>query len=507
MGTLILDGPQVLPVQVAIADVQAGLIESVAGIDRMIASLNACRAEAIAAAHRWAKTTENAVVPLGVSDRRRAILAHRSFVAEIACALRIPERTAENLIVESEMLTGELPQTMAALSQGRIGYGQARVIIDEAYGLTPERRHAFESALVQAAAASTVPRLRARARRVRERLEPESIAARTAAAIQERAVSTEHVGNGMGWLNIYAQAPVIDGIDDRLSQAAHARRDAGDPRTISQLRADIAAALLLGTNANTSNGTDANAESAADGGNDGGNNNADDGGTSGADDGTGTGTEAATGPGHTGSVTGPNLRTNPSFDFPQDLLARIRPQILVTVPVLSLMGITEDPGSLQGCVPIDASTARILAANAPSFIRLLTHPQTEAVLSVGRDSYRPPADLRQWLRIRDGLCRFPGCTRRAVHTEIDHTGQWQSHGPTQYDNLACLCAKHHHLKDQTTWQVRQRDRGTLEWTSPTGRSYTTEPEIVLPTPPTRPERTGSGSDRQPPDREDEAPPF
>ncbi|HEY5221829.1 MAG TPA: hypothetical protein VIJ18_02100, partial [Microbacteriaceae bacterium] len=47
-----------------------------------------------------------------------------------------------------------------------------------------------------------------------------------------------------------------------------------------------------------------------------------------------------------------------------------------------------------------------LAAHAPSFTRLLTHPQTEAVLSVGRDSYRVPADLRQWLRIRDGLCRF-----------------------------------------------------------------------------------------------------
>jgi hypothetical protein len=174
-----------------------------------------------------------------------------------------------------------------------------------------------------------------------------------------------------------------------------------------------------------------------------------DGGNDGADEG-GTGTQSDTRTAYADPETAPDLRTHPSFDFPQDLLARIRPHILVTVPVLSLMGIT---------------------------------------------------------RIRDGLCRFPGCTRAATHTEIDHTGQWQGHGATQYDNLACLCAKHHHLKDQTIWKLRQRDHGILEWTAPTGRHYTTEPEIDLPTPPTRPERRGTGGDRRPPARGDDAPPF
>lgn len=469
MATLIVDGQHAGPIQAAINDVQAELIDSVAGIDRMIASLTACRAEAIAGAHQWAKTTQTAVVPVDVSDGRRTVLAHRSFVAEIACALRIPERTAETLIADSDLLTTGLPATMAALCQGRLGYAQARVIIDEAYGLAPEKRHEFESALLEAAGTNTATRLRARARRVRERLEPETIAVRTTAAIQDRSLSTEHAGDGMGWLNLYAQAPVVAGIDNRLSRAAHARRDAGDPRTISQLRADIAAALLLGTETGPAS-TDG-AASGAD--------SADEGTSSQTETGTGTTTDAT----ETHRGPAPDLRTQPSFDFPHDLLARIRPQLLVTVPVLSLNGLTDQPGSLEGCVPIDATTARVLAANAPSFTRLLTHPQTEAVLSVGRHSYRVPADLRQWLRIRDGLCRFPGCTRRAIHTEIDHTGQWQASGHTQYDNLACLCAKHHHLKDQTAWQVSQRAHGILEWTSPAGRTYTTEPEINLPTPP------------------------
>jgi hypothetical protein len=34
------------------------------------------------------------------------------------------------------------------------------------------------------------------------------------------------------------------------------------------------------------------------------------------------------------------------------------------------------------------------------------------------------------------------------------------------------------------WKVVQFDRGVLQWTSPTGRVYTTEPETQLPAPDT-----------------------
>jgi hypothetical protein len=104
------------------------------------------------------------------------------------------------------------------------------------------------------------------------------------------------------------------------------------------------------------------------------------------------------------------------------------------------------------------------------------------VLSVGRKRYRPPPDLARYIRLRDGSCRFPGCNRRARHTQIDHTIQRQDGGPTQWDNLACLCEKHHHLKDETVWKVVQLDHGILQWTSPAGRVYTTEPEMQLPVP-------------------------
>ena len=127
----------------------------------------------------------------------------------------------------------------------------------------------------------------------------------------------------------------------------------------------------------------------------------------------------------------------------RDRYFETRPRLSVTVPALVLLGLSEDPGSLDGYGPIDANTARLLASGAPSMIRLLTHPETGAILSVGRDRYRVPADLRNFLRIRDETCRFPGCSRQAELCDIDHTLQWQHQHPTAHYNLAHLCPKHH----------------------------------------------------------------
>jgi len=152
----------------------------------------------------------------------------------------------------------------------------------------------------------------------------------------------------------------------------------------------------------------------------------------------------------------------------------IRAQILVTVPVLTLLG-SDEPAHLEGYGPIDAETARRLAGNAPGFTRLLTHPETGAVLSVGRDRYAVPAELRRALRLRDGTCRMVGCERRAASCDIDHTTDWQHGGVTGIDNLAHLCRSHHQLKHHTSWAMSQRGGGVIDWISPTGRVHTTAP--------------------------------
>jgi hypothetical protein len=98
-----------------------------------------------------------------------------------------------------------------------------------------------------------------------------------------------------------------------------------------------------------------------------------------------------------------------------------------------------------------------------------------------------PKDLRMWLRVRDGTCRFVGCGRRAERCDVDHTKEWQHGGATDHANLAHLCRRHHSQKSAAAasntdaWTVTQSPdgNGVLTWVSPRGRSYATHPETQI----------------------------
>ncbi|MCM3695134.1 HNH endonuclease signature motif containing protein [Microbacterium oleivorans] len=159
----------------------------------------------------------------------------------------------------------------------------------------------------------------------------------------------------------------------------------------------------------------------------------------------------------------------------------IRPTVTVTVPALTLLTGEGPAAQLDGIGPIPVEKARELCGTASGWMRVLTHPETGAVLSVGRDTYRPPADLRRLVAWRAARCMAPGCGIPADRCDIDHTTNWHHGGTTASDNLAPLCRGHHTLKHQTDWQVRARPGGALEWTSPAGRVYLVHPERRIPT--------------------------
>ncbi|MBC7723908.1 MAG: HNH endonuclease [Burkholderiaceae bacterium] len=92
-------------------------------------------------------------------------------------------------------------------------------------------------------------------------------------------------------------------------------------------------------------------------------------------------------------------------------------------------------------------------------MRILTHAETGATLSVGRDSYVVPKDARRWLQVRDETCRAVGCSKPASRCDIDHTVWWHEGGVTNYNNLAHLCQKHHTQKEETDWTVTQAPAG------------------------------------------------
>ncbi len=117
------------------------------------------------------------------------------------------------------------------------------------------------------------------------------------------------------------------------------------------------------------------------------------------------------------------------------------------------------------------------------------------------DTYHRTTAIDRHLRARDRHCRFPGCTTPATRCDIDHTHDHALGGPTTHTNLAHLCQRHHTQKHLTRWNVTQLPGGVLEWTSPTGRTYTDEPLPYSPAIHFLPD------DPPPPDPHQPPPPF
>ncbi|MGB7358813.1 MAG: DUF222 domain-containing protein, partial [Mycobacterium sp.] len=96
--------------------------------------------------------------------------------------------------------------------------------------------------------------------------------------------------------------------------------------------------------------------------------------------------------------------------------------------------------------------------------------------------YRPSARLAEFIRVRDMFCRFPGCDVPADRCDIDHVNPWPS-GPTHPSNLNCKCRTHHLMKTfwggPDGWRDMQYPDGTVTWTAPDGRTYTTRPGSTL----------------------------
>lgn len=132
-------------------------------------------------------------------------------------------------------------------------------------------------------------------------------------------------------------------------------------------------------------------------------------------------------------------------------------------------GTSSKPGYLPGYGAIPAEAVEQLAKRAK--VRPVSIPKRDAA---AEPQYRPSAALSRFIRNRDLTCRFPGCDRPAWSADIDHTVPYPL-GPTHPSNNVCYCRLHHLLKTFSSWKERQLHDGTVEFTSPNGRVYSTEP--------------------------------
>ncbi|WPU10077.1 DUF222 domain-containing protein [Pseudarthrobacter oxydans] len=427
-----------------VADAALDVLGGVARSEAKLAAVKAVAAAALAGA------TKAMNPPPG--SPHEATAQDRSLVAEVGCALAIGDRAAGALLAEAHALTASLPRTLAALQGGTISWAHARTMVDQTVGLGPSGAAALEAHFLDPDAPGAVRgcpvgempayRFRAKARGWRERHHPESLAKRHAKSLADRRVEYWPDNDAMAWVAAYLPADQASAVWNRLTAISRGMQGPEEARTLTQLRADnFAEALLGGGNISRV---------------------------------TGHSEATSAGHGETGSSCGAEVAgPGPS--------SSIRPQVLVTVPVFSLMGLTDEPAVLDGYGPIPASMARDLVADgADSFYRVLVDPRDGAPLEIGRTSYRVTKAMRNWLRLRDGKCPFPGCSNPSLDNEADHLLAWHNGGTTGVSNLGQPCPKHHKLRHTSGWKPTPATTTAPPgwtspgWTSPTGRHYTSE---------------------------------
>lgn len=371
----------------------------------------------------------------------------RSVRLELAAALRITEYAAGQLIALAEALVHRYRPVLTALGRAEITERHAEVFVDAIDAVEPEHRAAIAPRALEIAKVEPVGVFRRALRALIDDVRATTLAERHEVALKRRRVVVEPAEDGMAWLMALMPAVEAHAGGDRLTRMAKAiKRVDGENRSLDQIRADALGDLLVAGD-------------------------------------TAMLPESARG---------------------------IRASVVVTVPALTLLGagagvgastgagIGDEAGSgprpggeaadarcgmpvVEGVGPIPVERARELCGGDGAWMRVLTHPETGAVLSVGRDRYDPPSTLRKLTRWRADRCMAPGCGMPATRCEIDHTLAWEHGGPTSIENLAPICKGHHTVKHHGGWRVEQvGGEGALEWRSPSGRTYRVEPERRLP---------------------------
>ena len=350
-------------------------------------------------------------------------VVERGVPLELAAALRITEQAAGEMIARAAAMVRRYPSVLESLGRARMTERHAEVLVDLIDEVEPELRAELVPQAIELAEQHAVGSFRRMLRRLIETVRSVSLAERHEAALERRRVVVEPAEDAMAWLHAYLPAVEAQAIFGRATAMAKTIvADESESRTLDQVRADVLCDLLI--------------------------------------------------EGDTASL-------------PSDARG-IRASVVVTVPALALLEAGERerdaaglaPATVEGVGPIPLARARQLCGGEGGWMRVLTHPESGAVLSVGRELYRPPAALARLVKWRADRCLAPGCGMPASRCEIDHTLAWADGGTTGIENLAPICRGHHRVKHHGGWRVRQipDSGGEIEWTSPTGRRYTVKPE-------------------------------
>jgi hypothetical protein len=449
------------------------------------------RIEAHAAARKLAA--------IGELDRRNPAPEDAEFTADqLACALGESRARADELMGTAGHLDTHLPGTWAALHEGILSLGKARVIAAATALLDPAEARAAEAEVLDRAARLTPGALRAAIARAVMEVAPEKAKDRRETAAKFARVERWAEDSGNAALMGRELPPdEVLAADQRICWWAGELRKAGLDGGMDELRARAYLDLLLGKDSRPRPGQPDESP--------------------------------APGPAHGAAPGGFAGRTT------------------LTVPLATLTNLADRPGELPGLGPVDPWLARDLAAAVaaspkttwcvtvtdehghaighgcarpeprnrrtragpgppggtgfsftpvrpdgpvsgygiwrlrtpgarPDLIvtldPLTTDPCDHRHQASGHD---PGIKLRHLAQVRHATCTSPVCRRPAAQCDHEHNTPYEAGGRTCLCNAGPKCRHDHRLKQHPKWKVDQFPDGTFRWTTPSGRTYTTEP--------------------------------
>ncbi len=381
--------------------------------------------EAVFAAQRFVAVDamrREALAEAAAHGRELTEVVDRSVRLELAAALRITEHAAGLMLAQAESLVHRYPQVLDSLAGARMTERHAVFLTESLDAESPEVAEALLEEGIGLAERHAVGTFRRALRTLIDRFRSRSLTERHEEAVTGRRVAVQPGADGMADLLLHVPAVEAHAIYARATAIARQLKKVdGETRTLDQLRADVICDLLV--------------------------------------------------EGHTDV-------------HPQEARG-IRATVVVTVPALSLLDdehAAVEPATMEGVGPIPIERARQLCGGDAGWMRVLTHPETGMVLSVGRDRYEAPPALRKLIKWRADRCMAPGCGVPASRCQIDHNLAWEHGGHTALWNECPFCQGHHTVKHHGGWAVSQvpGSGGAIEWVSPTGRRYVVEPERRVP---------------------------
>ncbi|AYF74354.1 HNH endonuclease [Nocardia yunnanensis] len=399
--------------------------------------------------------------------------AGESTATEIGIALKVSQRSADDLIELGLGLENRYPATREAFEEGHIDLARVRAISKVLTNASDDVLDKLESKVAAYAEKAEPARVRRNANRWIKEADPEGQAERRKAAEAERYVNITAADNGTTVLDAVLPAAGGQAVFERLREMALGQVCGKDPRTISQRRADALVALADGT--------------------------------------------------------GRLVCQCGRDDCPRAVVgeAPVARKALVQVGVSAetLAGLQDNPALLAGFGAIDADLARQIARHArfeiiteststangaPTADGVEKADAVEKTDSAVELRYRPSARIARRARAIDGSCRAPGCQVPAAASDLDHQdrfdhGDPQAGGRTTEANLGARCRRHHRLKTladnhRNGWQVIHHSDRRVEWRTPTGESAITTPEgpdYLFPATPVPPVTVGGVPDAEP----------